>query len=83
MPWYSDHEVAPRLKVSGAIHERKVSAYSGTPLKSQATGPTPDTFFLRPALFREKFPQERQIGLSPPLEARIRAQEAAGQLVFE
>ena len=53
------------------------------PLKSQATVPTPDTFFLRPALYREKFPHERQIVLSPQLEARIRAQEAAGQLVFE
>ena len=30
------------------------------PLKSQATVPDPDTFFLRPALYREKFPQERQ-----------------------
>jgi hypothetical protein len=53
------------------------------PLKSQATVPDPATFFLRPALYREKFPQERQIVLSPPLEARIRAQETAGQLVFE
>ena len=42
-----------------------------------------ETFFLRPALYREKFPQERQIVLSPQLEARIRAQEAAGQLIFE
>lgn len=53
------------------------------PLKSQATVPNPETFFLRPALYREKFPQERQIVLSPQLEARIRAQEAAGRLVFE
>jgi len=53
------------------------------PLKSQATVPTPETFFLRPALYRDKFPQERQIVLSPQLEARIRAQEAAGRLVFE
>jgi len=53
------------------------------PLKSQATVPNPEAFFLRPALYREKFPQERQIVLSPQLEARIRAQEAAGQLVFE
>ncbi len=53
------------------------------PLKSQATVPNPETFFLRPALYREKFPQERQIVLSPQLEARIRAQEVAGRLVFE
>jgi hypothetical protein len=53
------------------------------PLKSQATVPDPATFFLRPALYREKFSQERQILLSPQLEARIRAQKTAGQLVFE
>jgi hypothetical protein len=53
------------------------------PLKSQATMPNPEAFFLRPALYRDKFPQERQIMLSPQLEARIRAQETAGQLVFE
>ena len=53
------------------------------PLKSQATVPNPEAFFLRPALYREKFPQERQIVLAPQLEARIRAQETAGRLVFE
>jgi hypothetical protein len=53
------------------------------PLKSQATVPNPEAFFLRPALYREKFPQERQIKLSPQLEARVRAQETAGRLVFE
>ena len=53
------------------------------PLKSQATVPAPDTFFLRPAVYREKFPQERKIVLSSRLEARISAQEKAGRLVFE
>jgi hypothetical protein len=53
------------------------------PLKSQATVPNPQAFFLRPALYRDKFPKDRQIVLSPQLEARIRAQEAAGRLVFE
>jgi hypothetical protein len=53
------------------------------PLKSQATVPDPAAFFLRPAVYQEKFPQERQVVLSPQLEARIRAQETAGQLVFE
>jgi hypothetical protein len=52
-------------------------------LKSQTTVPRPEAFFLRPAVYREKFPQERQIVLSPRLEARIEAQERAGQLVFE
>jgi hypothetical protein len=53
------------------------------PLKSQATVPHPEAFFLRPAVYREKFPQKRQIVLSPQLEARLRAQERAGRLVFE
>jgi hypothetical protein len=53
------------------------------PLKSQATVPDPETFFLRPAVYREKFPQERRVVLTARLEARIRAQEAAGRLVFE
>jgi hypothetical protein len=53
------------------------------PLKSQATVPNPETFFLRPSLYRDKFPQERKIVLSPQLEARIRAQETAGRLIFE
>ncbi len=35
------------------------------PLKSQATVPNPQAFFLRPALYRDKFPQNRQIVLSP------------------
>ena len=53
------------------------------PLKSQATVPTPEEFFLRPALYREKFPEERRIVLSSQLQARIEAQEKAGQLIFE
>jgi Protein of unknown function (DUF1329) len=53
------------------------------PLKSQATVPHPAAFFLRPALYREKFPRERQIRLPPEVEARVRAQETAGRLVFE
>jgi hypothetical protein len=44
---------------------------------------TPEEFFLRPALERDKFPTERHIQLSAELEERIRAQEAAGRLVFE
>jgi len=52
------------------------------PAKSQARVPSAAEFYLRPALDREKFPQERKIRLSPQLEARIRAQEAARRLVF-
>ena len=52
-------------------------------MKSQATVPDPKTFFLRPAVYPEKFPQERKIVLSPQLEARLDAQEKTGHLVFE
>jgi hypothetical protein len=54
-----------------------------TAVKSQAEVKEPDQFFLRPALEREKFPSERPIQLSPEVEARIQAQDAAGRLVFE
>lgn len=53
------------------------------PLKSQATVPSPETFFLRPLRYRDKFPHDRKMEISAQLEARIRAQEAAGRLVFE
>ena len=52
------------------------------PLKTQAAIRTPEEFFLRPRLYREKFPEERKIVLPANLEARIRAQEAAGHIVF-
>ena len=52
------------------------------PLKTQATVRLPEEFFLRPHLYREKFPQERKIVLPAELEARIQAQEAAGRIVF-
>jgi hypothetical protein len=51
-------------------------------VKSQAEIQTPEEFFLRPALFEDKFPGERNISLPPDLRARIDAQEKAGQLVF-
>lgn len=43
---------------------------------------SPEEFYLRPSLDREKFPEERKIQLSPELENRINAQEQAGRLVF-
>ena len=52
------------------------------PLKSQVEVTSAEQFFLRPTLDRDKFPQHRTIDLPPDLEARIQAQEAAGQLVF-
>ena len=53
-----------------------------TSLKSQAEVPTPQEFFLRPALEEEKFPEDRRIELSAELRARVQAQEQAGRLVF-
>lgn len=52
------------------------------PLKTQAGVSEPEEFFLRPHLYRDKFPTERTIRLSPDLEARIQAQEKAGHIVF-
>ena len=54
-----------------------------TSVKSQAAIVHPDLFFLRPALERDKFPALRPIQLSAEVAARVEAQEAAGQLVFE
>ena len=53
------------------------------PLKTQSLVSSPAEFFLRPRLYEGKFPQERPIILAADVEARIRAQEAAGRLVFE
>ena len=52
------------------------------PLKTQAVIRTPEEFFLRPHLYKDKFPTERNLQVSPTIEARIRAQDAAGQIVF-
>jgi uncharacterized protein DUF1329 len=52
------------------------------PMKTQATVRVPEDFFLRPHLFREKFPEERKIIVTPEVEARIQAQDAAGHVVF-
>jgi hypothetical protein len=43
----------------------------------------PEEFFLRPGLEPGKFPEHRSIHLSPELMERLRAQEEAGQLIFE
>ena len=53
------------------------------PLKTQSLVSSPGEFFLRPRLYEEKFPQERSIVPAADIEARIRAQEAAGHLVFD
>ncbi len=53
------------------------------PLKTQSLVKSPEEFFLRPLLDLGKFPLERKVVLTPDVDARIRAQEAAGHLVFE
>ena len=57
--------------------------YLDTSIKSQAGVETPEQFFLRPLLEEGKFLGQRPMQFSPELTARIQAQEAAGQLVFE
>lgn len=52
------------------------------PLKTQAGVPSPEEFFLRPRLHRDKFPQERKVVLPANVEALVQAQEAAGHIVF-
>jgi hypothetical protein len=42
----------------------------------------PEDAFLRPHLYRDKFPDERKLILTPEVEARVQAQDAAGHLVF-
>ena len=53
------------------------------PLKSQSEVLTPEQYFLRPTLERDKFPTARKIVLSPEIEAKYQAQETAGHLVFQ
>jgi len=53
------------------------------PLRSFAEVRSPEEFYLRPALDKEKFPQERNIVLPPELEERLQKQEEQGRLVFE
>lgn len=53
------------------------------PLKSQVVIDSPDEFFLRPHLYPDRFPGERNPVLPPAVQARYEAQEGAGHLVFE
>ncbi len=53
------------------------------PIKTQMLVTDPTQFFLRPELYRDRFPEIRRIELSPALAQRYEAQEAAGQLVFD
>jgi hypothetical protein len=50
--------------------------------RTQALVDSPEQFYLRPSLEPGKWPEERTMHLAPDVEARIRAQDAAGHLVF-
>ena len=50
--------------------------------QSHALVEAAEEFYLRPSLEPGKFPEEREIRLPADVEERIRAQDAAGQLVF-
>ena len=53
------------------------------PMKSEVRIQDPDTFYMRPDLHPEKFPQQRDVSLPADLIERVQAQNAAGHLVFE
>jgi hypothetical protein len=50
--------------------------------RTRALAGSPEEFYLRPSLEPGKLPEERRILLAPDVEERIRAQDAAGRLVF-
>ena len=52
------------------------------PLRSYLGIEQPEEFYLRPGLEPGKFPEHRSIQLSNALAERIRAQDAAGRLMF-
>jgi hypothetical protein len=52
------------------------------PIRSYLGIDRPEEFYLRPGLEPGKFPDHRSIQLSATLAERIRAQDAAGRLVF-
>ena len=52
------------------------------PVRSYMGVDRPEEFYLRPRLELDKFPDHRSIQLSAALAERMRAQDAAGQLVF-
>ena len=53
------------------------------PLKSQILIEDPDEYFMRPHLLPGKFPGARNVSIPADLEARVRAQNEAGHLIFE
>jgi hypothetical protein len=53
------------------------------PIRSYLGIDRPEEFYLRPGLEPGKFPDHRSVQLTAALAERIRAQDAAGRLVFE
>jgi hypothetical protein len=49
---------------------------------TQTVVDSPEEFYLRPSLEAGKLPEQRRIRLAPEVEERVRAQDAAGRLVF-
>ncbi|HIF08561.1 MAG TPA: outer membrane lipoprotein-sorting protein [Sneathiellales bacterium] len=52
------------------------------PRKSLALVDSPDQVNLRPHIYEGRFPKERKFQIPPDMAARIKAQDAAGHLVF-
>jgi len=52
------------------------------PRKSLALVDGPEQFYLRPHIYPDRFPNERNPQISADLAARIKAQDAAGHMVF-
>ena len=53
------------------------------PMKSDVLIRDPDEYYMRPSVYPEKFPNERDVTLPPAVDARYRAQNEAGKLIFE
>ncbi len=57
--------------------------YLDASIKSQAAVKHPSQYFLRPGLQEGKFPKERVFELAAEVAKRVRAQDAAGRLIFD
>jgi hypothetical protein len=57
--------------------------YLDPTVKSQMEVAEPSQFYLRPSVDADKFPTERPMQIPPEVAERVRAQDAAGRLVFE
>ena len=53
------------------------------PMTSQVRIEDPEEYYLRPHIFPDKFPEARNVSIPADVEARVRAQNATGHLIFE